>query len=182
MANRLGLILHQVDIKGAYLNGELTAEEVLYMRHPPGYHEDDSGRVLRLRKSLYGLKQAGRRWYQKFTQILSSLGFQQCKVDQAVFYKHTKAPRAIIVIAVHVDDCAIAASSAVAVDALKAGLRKHVEVTDLASFTGCSVSRFGVTKQLAQLSRDDGLWRDSTRVCCSWRRALYRSRISAKPC
>jgi len=102
MANRLGLELHQVDIKGAYLNGELMEDEVLYMRHPPGYPEDASGRALRLRKSLYGLKQAGRRWYQKFTQILSSLGFQQCKVDQAVFYKHVKTPRAIIVIAIHV--------------------------------------------------------------------------------
>ena len=131
MANRLGLELHQVDIKGAYLNGELTADEVLYMRHPPGYREDSSGCVLRLRKSLYGLKQAGRRWYQKFTQILSSLGFSQCKVDQAVFYKHSKSPHVLIVIAVHVDDCTIAANSATAIDAFKAGLRKHVEVTDL---------------------------------------------------
>jgi hypothetical protein len=56
MANRLDLELHQVDIKGAYLNGELTADEVLYMRHPPGYREDDSGRVLRLLKSLYGVR------------------------------------------------------------------------------------------------------------------------------
>ena len=81
MANRLGLKLHQVDIKGAYLNGELLADEILYMRHPPGYRQDASGHVLRLRKSLYGLKQAGRRWYQKFTQILGSLSFEQCKVD-----------------------------------------------------------------------------------------------------
>ena len=37
MANRLGLELHQVDIKGAYLNGILHEDEVLYMQHPPGY-------------------------------------------------------------------------------------------------------------------------------------------------
>ena len=59
MANRLNLKLHQVNIKGPYLNGELTADEVLYMRHPSGYREDNSGHVLRLLKSLYGLKQAG---------------------------------------------------------------------------------------------------------------------------
>ena len=46
MANRLGLELHQIDIKGVYLNGELTSDEVLYMRHPPGYPEDNTGRVL----------------------------------------------------------------------------------------------------------------------------------------
>src|SRR6266702_2595793 len=131
MANRLRLELHQVDIKGAYLNGELMADEVLYMRHPPSYHEDASGRVLQLRKSLYRLKQAGQRWYQKFTSILSTLGFQQCKVDQAVFFKHCKAPHVFIVIAMHVGGCAIAASSVAAIDALKARLCKHIEVMDL---------------------------------------------------
>ena len=109
MANCLRLELHQVNIKGAYLNSELTAEEVLYMQHPPSYHEDNSGRVLCLCKSLYGLKQAGQRWYQKFTQIVSSLGFQKYKVDHAIFYKHTKAWHTIIVIAVHMDNCTIAA-------------------------------------------------------------------------
>ena len=164
MANRLDLELHQVNIKGAYLNGELTADEVLYMWHPPGYREDNSGRVLRLLKSLYGLKQAGRRWYQKFTQILSSLGFAQCKVDQAVFFKHTKSPRTLIVIAVHVDDCTIAASSTSAVEALKVGLRKHVEVTDLGELhwmLGIEVrrDRAGGTVHLSQRSYIDSILR-----------------------
>jgi transposase InsO family protein len=164
MANRLGLELHQVDIKGAYLNGELTADEVLYMRNPPGYPEDASGRVLRLRKSLYRLKQAGRRWYQKFTQILASLGFAQCKVDQAVFYKHSKSPQVFIVIAMHVDDCTIAANSATAVDAFKAGLRKHVEVTDLGELhwmLGIEVKRdrAGGTIHLSQRSYIDSILR-----------------------
>ena len=60
MANRLDLLLHQVDIKGAYLNGELNDNEVLYMHHPPGYKPRDAGnRVLCLKKMLYGLKQSG---------------------------------------------------------------------------------------------------------------------------
>ena len=57
-----------IDIKGAYLNGELTEDEVIFMKQPPGYEEvgmDGRVRVLRLRKTLYGLKQAGRRWYHK---------------------------------------------------------------------------------------------------------------------
>ena len=101
------------------------------MCHPPGYCEDNSGCVLRLCKSLYKLKKAGQRWYQKFTQILVSLRFQQCKVDEAIFYKHTKALHVIIIIIVHVDDCTIAASNAIAIDTLKARLCKHIEVTDL---------------------------------------------------
>ena len=132
MANRLGLILHQVDIKGAYLNGVLQDDEVLYLRQPPGYPEPGAGtRVLRLQKALYGLKQAGRRWYQTFTIILGKLGFSQCSVDQAVYHKVTSASGSLIIVAVHVDDCTIAASEPRLVEAFKAGLSKYVEVTDL---------------------------------------------------
>jgi hypothetical protein len=42
MANKLGLVLHQLDIKGAYLNGVLNENEVLYMAHPPGYKPSDA--------------------------------------------------------------------------------------------------------------------------------------------
>jgi hypothetical protein len=47
----------QIDIKGVYLNGELTPEEIIYMRQPPGYAQGNL--VCRLRKTLYGLKQSG---------------------------------------------------------------------------------------------------------------------------
>ena len=132
MANRLCLELHQVDIKGAYLNGELNDNEVLYMHHPPGYKPRDAGnRVLRLKKTLYGLKQSGRHWYQKLSSIFESLGFLKCSVDQAVFYKQDKSKSEVTVVAVHVDDCTIAASNLTLIEEFKAGLRKHVEVTDL---------------------------------------------------
>ena len=132
MANRLCLELHQVDIKGAYLNGVLNKDEVLYMQHPPGYKAADAGvRVLHLVKTLYGLKQSGRCWYQKLTSIFDTLGLKQCQVDQAVFFKSDKKAGDITVVAVHVDDCTIAASSARLVEALKTGMRLHVEVTDL---------------------------------------------------
>ena len=63
MANRLVLELHQFDIKGAYLNGELAADEASYMWDPPGYRGGAFRRILYLRKFLYGLKQACRRCY-----------------------------------------------------------------------------------------------------------------------
>ena len=131
LANQMGWELHQVDVKGAYLNGELQPDEVLYMRHPPGYRKDKSGCVLHLLKSLYGLKQAGHRWYQKFVSIFNALRFTQCKVDQAVFYKRDKDQQTSIVIAVHVDDCTIAGSSLAAIENFKSGLRQHIKVTDL---------------------------------------------------
>jgi len=61
MAARLDLKVHQVDVKGAYLNGDLTEDEVVYMRQPPGYSIPGRERsVLWLMKPLYGLKQSGR--------------------------------------------------------------------------------------------------------------------------
>jgi len=77
IATRLDMEMHQVDIKGAYLNGDLTSAEVIYMKPPPGYAPDDLGKqVLRLKRTLYGLKQSGRRWYQKLTAIfVNGLGF-----------------------------------------------------------------------------------------------------------
>ena len=132
MANHLHLELQQVDIKGAYLNGMLNDGEVLYMWHPPGYKSHDAGNhVLRLMKTLYGLKQSGRHWYQKLSSIFLSLGFQQCSVNQAVFHKSDKRKKELTVVAVHVDNCTIAASSMRLVEDFKAGLRRHVEVTDL---------------------------------------------------
>jgi hypothetical protein len=61
MANHLGFEMHQIDIKGAYLNGKLQDNEVLYMQHPLGYKSPNTSmRVLCLVKTLYGLKQSGR--------------------------------------------------------------------------------------------------------------------------
>ena len=78
MANHLHLELHQVDIKGAYLNRVLNENGLLYMQHPPGYKVDDAGgRVLCLVKMLYGLKQSGHCWYQKLTSIFDTLGLKQ---------------------------------------------------------------------------------------------------------
>ncbi|THH08422.1 hypothetical protein EW146_g8993 [Bondarzewia mesenterica] len=131
IANRNDMELHQVDIKGAYLNGDLTPAEVIYMRHPPGYAPTGSaGKVLRLKRMLYGLKQFGQRWYQKLTSIfVDSMGFVRCQVDQAVFHKHQDAELTIVVI--HVDDCTITVTMISLIDDFKARLRKHVEVTDL---------------------------------------------------
>src|SRR5260370_25048111 len=124
MANHLHLELQQVDIKGAYLNGMLNNGEVLYMRHPPGYKSHDAGnRVLSLMTTLYSLKQSGHCWYQKLSSIFLSLGFQQCSVDQAIFHKSDKCKKELTVVAVHIDDCMIAASSTCLIQDFKARLR-----------------------------------------------------------
>ena len=132
MANRLCLELHQVDIKGAYLNGKLNNNKVLYMQHPPGYKPHDTGNhMLRLKKTIYGLKQSGCCWYQKLSFIFDSLGFLKCSVNQAIFYKLDKLKNEVTVVVVHVYDCTITASTPCLIKDFKARLREHVEVTDL---------------------------------------------------
>ncbi|CAA7262723.1 unnamed protein product [Cyclocybe aegerita] len=102
--------IHQVDVKGAYLNGILTADEVIFMRQPPGYRISDS---------------AGKR----LVEIMVLLGFEQCAVDQAVFFK--RRGEALVIVLVHVDDCTIVATALPLIEAFKAEVAKHIEITDL---------------------------------------------------
>lgn len=80
-------LLHQVDIKGAYLNGNLTDDEVIYIILPSCNRVPDiNGHVLHLVCTLYGLEQPGHCWYQKLVFIFGRLGFSQAQVNQVVFY------------------------------------------------------------------------------------------------
>lgn len=53
--------IHQVDVNNAYPHGHI--EEDIYLTPPEGYKKAEKGKVYKLFKSLYGLKQAGRQWY-----------------------------------------------------------------------------------------------------------------------
>ena len=124
------LEIHQIDIKGAYLNGELTDDEIVYMKQPPGYPvSSNSSEVLRLLKTLYGLKQAGRRWYKKLVEIMEVMGCKRCDVDQAVFYRRKGST--LIIVLVHVDDCTIAGTSIALILRFKIEIAKFVAITDL---------------------------------------------------
>jgi hypothetical protein len=86
--------------------------------------------VCLLKKTLYGLKQSGRRWYQKLVKIMAEgLGFKRSDVDQAVFYKRERG--LLIIVLVHVDDCTIAANRPQLIRKFKIEIAKHVEITDL---------------------------------------------------
>ena len=66
--------VHQLDIKSAFLNGELV--ETVFVRQPPGFAiKGTEHRVLRLRKALYGLRQTPRAWNAKLDATLGELGF-----------------------------------------------------------------------------------------------------------
>ena len=75
-----------MDIKTAFLNG--VVEEEVYVENPLGFKtRDRESHVCRLKKSLYGLKQESRTWYDRIDSFLSSLGFTKSKVDSNLYYK-----------------------------------------------------------------------------------------------
>jgi len=74
--------IFQLDVKNAFLNGDL--QEEVYMALPPGISHD-SRYVCKLKKGLYGLKQAPHAWFEKFSIVISSLGFVFNSHDSALF-------------------------------------------------------------------------------------------------
>lgn len=83
LANQHNLLVHQMDVKTAFLNGTLNEE--IYMEIPEGINVT-SGQVCKLNKALYGLKQAARCWYERFDIILKEKGFCNSKLDPCILY------------------------------------------------------------------------------------------------
>jgi len=78
------LELHQMDVKTAFLNEDL--EEDVYMDQPVGFSEEGKEHmVCKLKRSIYGLKQASRQWYLQFNDTIMSFGFKENTVDRYIF-------------------------------------------------------------------------------------------------
>ena len=102
------LEIHQMDVKTAFLNGDL--DEEIYMEKPerfivPGQEK----KVCRLVKSLYGLKQVPMQWHEKFDSVMMTNGFKISECDKCVYVKNTE--RGFIIICLYVDDILIMGST-----------------------------------------------------------------------
>ena len=126
------LHLRSIDISHAFING--TLEEEIYMEQPEGYHFGNPGDVLRLKKSLYGLKQAGRVWNQKLHEELEKMDFKRVKSDSSL-YVYRKGPTRII-IPIYIDDITISSTSEQESDKVVTQLSKRFELRDLGPTTG----------------------------------------------
>ena len=77
--------LYQLDIKNAFLHGELEKE--IYMEQPLGFFaQGESSLVCKLRRSLYGLKQSPRAWFGKFSSVVQAFGMKRSEADHSIFY------------------------------------------------------------------------------------------------
>ena len=79
----LDLELFQMDVKTAFLHGDL--DEELYMKQPEGYAIPGKEHlVCKLKRSLYGLKQAPKQWYKKFEAFMLKHGFKRSHGDHSL--------------------------------------------------------------------------------------------------
>lgn len=80
------LELHQMDVKTAFLNGDLNEE--VCMQHPQGFVGKGSEHLAcKLKKSIYGWKQTSRQWYLKLEEIITSMGFVENKINHCIYLK-----------------------------------------------------------------------------------------------
>ena len=121
------LILHQMDVKTAYLHAPIDYE--IYIDPPEGYDIKDEGSVYKLEKSLYGLKQSGRNWNKVLHECLTEKEFTQNPADHCVYSRETKDGKVIIII--WVDDLIIAASNTDILKEVKGMLAEKFKMKDL---------------------------------------------------
>lgn len=80
------LELHQIDVKTDFLNGNL--EDEVYMDQLEGFSLKKKEHVVcKLNKSIYGLKQASRKWYLNFNNTITSFGFKENTIDRCIYLK-----------------------------------------------------------------------------------------------
>ncbi|GJV39083.1 ribonuclease H-like domain-containing protein [Tanacetum coccineum] len=142
--------IHQLDVKNAFLNGDLS--ETVYMYQPPGFVDARfPHHVCRLHRSLYGLKQAPRAWFQRFAGYANRVGFSSSRCDSSLFiYQHGSE---VAYLLIYVDDIVLTASSTDLLQRIISSLHKEFDMTDLGAlnyFLGISVTRDSTGMFLSQ--------------------------------
>ena len=122
------LELHHMDVKTAFLNGDLC--ETIYMKQYEAFEENGKEHlVCELKKSIYGLKQASRQLYLKFDEVITSLGFVENKVDHYIYLKTSGSK--FIFLVLYVDATLLTSNDINLLHEIKALLFKTFEMKDL---------------------------------------------------
>jgi hypothetical protein len=134
--------VHQIDIKTAFLHGEL--EEEIWMQQPEGFEEGPPGTACRLLKSLYGLKQAPRAWYLKLSEELGTIGFKPSLADPSLFtYKDADKDNNTYLLD-YVDDMLVSCKKTDMIQKFKEKILTKFKGKDLGevkSFLGINITR-----------------------------------------
>ncbi|XP_044428537.1 uncharacterized mitochondrial protein AtMg00810-like, partial [Triticum aestivum] len=119
-----------MDVNNAFLHGDL--QEEVYMQPPPGV-EAPSDHVCRLRKALYGLRQAPRAWFERFSSVVQAAGFSPSEHDPALFVHTSKHGHTLLLL--YVDDMLITGDDQKYIAFVKRKLSKQFKMSDLGSLS-----------------------------------------------
>ncbi len=130
LAVEYNLKIDQMDAITAFLQGEI--DEEIYIQQPDGY-DDGSGKMCRLNKAMYGLKQAGRMWNLKLETSLKKFGLTKSQMDPCIFYDNEMK----LIVAIYVDDLLIFWKNENTLENLKNFLCKTFNMKDMGRATSC---------------------------------------------
>ena len=118
----------QMDVKTAFLNGYL--EEEIYMEQPEGFTSSQtSGLICKLKKSIYGLKQASRSWNLRFDEVIRGSGFIKNEEESCVYKKSSGSM--VVFLVLYVDDILIIGNDIGMLQSVKSYLSKNFSMKDL---------------------------------------------------
>lgn len=117
-------VVHQMDVKGAFLYGDI--EQTVYLKPPLGVQVDKNC-VLKLNKSLYGLKSSPKCWYEKFYEVMKKFKFQRSVNDYCLYIKDD------LYVLVYVDDLLILSNNMSKIDWIKNVLKSEFKMKDMGS-------------------------------------------------
>lgn len=136
LANVKNLLIHQMDVKTAFLNGNLNEE--IFMKQPKGF--ENGKLVCRLNKSLYGLKQASRMWNERFHLFVTKIGFIRSKYDYCLYTLRNDIETLHLLL--YVDDLLLIGKSLHNIKKLKDKLSMEFDMKDMKEakhFLGISI-------------------------------------------
>jgi hypothetical protein len=119
--------IHQLDVDNAFLHGDL--DENVYMTVPQGFEGATSKQVCKLQKSLYGLRQASRQWYEKLSHFLITIGYKHMPSDPTLFTKTTSA--SFTTLLVYVDDIVLSGNCLAEIESTKSKLHQAFGIKDI---------------------------------------------------
>ena len=120
-----------MDVKTAFLNGYV--EEDIFMEKPKGFESEDSSKVCKLNRSIYGLKQASRSWNHRFDEAIRSYDFIKNEDEPCVYKKVSGSQLTFLVL--YVDDILLIGNNVDMMTSVKVWLSKTFSMKDLGDAT-----------------------------------------------
>lgn len=129
LAAQKGWMIYQLDVKSAFLHGELSEE--VFVAQPSGYvQKGHEHKVYKLKKALYGLKQAPRAWYSRIESYFLKEGFKKCPHEHTLFIKSTDGGN-ILIVCLYVDDLIFTGNAECMFNEFKRSMMVEFDMTDL---------------------------------------------------